>query len=98
VPVINNKPLQIEVGSTLDKIDSADWNALSHGDNPFVRYEFLSALETNKCVDPKYGWHPYHLLVKDDDGKLIAAAPRLLPQINLCSSVYTGDRPSVTGA
>ena len=76
--VTDSTPLQIEVGSTLDKVDSAHWNALSHGDNPFVRYEFLSALETNKCVDPQFGWHPYHLLVKDDDGKLIAAAPSYL--------------------
>ena len=70
--------MQVEVGSALDKIDSTEWNSLSHGDNPFVRYEFLSALETNQCVDPQYGWHPYHILVKDDEGKLIAAAPSYL--------------------
>ena len=70
--------MQVEVGSSLDKVDANAWNALSHRGNPFVRYEFLSALETNGCVDPQYGWHPYHLLLKDDDGKLIAAAPTYL--------------------
>ena len=40
-----------------------------------MRYEFLSALESCHCVDPKFGWHPFHLLLKDDDGDLIAAAP-----------------------
>jgi len=70
--------LQVEVGSSLDKVDAEDWNALSHQGNPFVRYEFLSALENNHCVDPQYGWHPYHLLLKDDTGKLIAAAPTYL--------------------
>jgi len=70
--------MQVEAGSTLDQIDAADWNALDHGDNPFVRYEFLSALERHKCVDEKYGWVPFHLLLKDDKEKLIAAAPTYL--------------------
>lgn len=69
---------QIEVGSSLDQVSADDWNALSHGGNPFVRYEFLSALESNQCVDPQYGWHPYHILLKDEKGKLIAAAPTYL--------------------
>ena len=70
--------MQVEVGSALDKVDAEAWNALSHQDNPFVRYEFLSALEKNHCVDPQFGWHPYHLLLKDDDNTLIAAAPTYL--------------------
>lgn len=70
--------MQIEVGSTLDQVDSSQWNALSNQDNPFVRYEFLSALETNKCVDPEFGWQPYHILIKDQQGRLIAAAPTYL--------------------
>ena len=70
--------MQVEVGSSLDKVDAKDWNALSHQGNPFVRYEFLSALENNHCVDPQFGWHPYHLLLKDDNDKLIAAAPSYL--------------------
>lgn len=66
---------KIEVGGSLDQVKACDWNALSHGGNPFVRYEFLSALETNGCVDASNGWHPFHMLVKDGGGKLIAAAP-----------------------
>ena len=77
-PEKTSSQYRIEVGGLLSEIKSTDWNALSHGGNPFVRYEFLSALETNNCVDPKYGWHPYHILLKDDQKKLIAAAPAYL--------------------
>ena len=70
--------MTVEVGSTIDKVAKEDWNALSHQGNPFVRYEFLSALENNQCVDPEFGWHPYHLLLKNEEGKLIAAAPSYL--------------------
>jgi len=74
---VTDKNITIEVGSSLDKVAASDWNALSHQDNPFMRYEFLSALESNKCVDPQFGWHPYHLLLKDND-QLVAAAPTYL--------------------
>ncbi len=70
--------VQIEVGAALNTIEASEWNALCHQDNPFVRYEFLSALETNQCVDPEFGWRPYHMLIKDENGKLLAAAPTYL--------------------
>ena len=37
-------------------IDSADWNALNRGDNPFVDHRFLSALERSGCIDTDSGW------------------------------------------
>lgn len=67
--------MQIETCDSLSKISASDWNALGDGSNPFVRHEFLCALETNGCVAPEHGWHPFHLLLKDDDEMLIAAAP-----------------------
>jgi len=39
-----------------------------------VRHEFLLALEENGCVSPEHGWHPFHLLLRDDK-QLLAAAP-----------------------
>ncbi len=73
-----NGQFKIEVGSSLDEVKREDWNALANAGNPFVRYEFLSALESNQCVAPEYGWHPYHILLKDDANRLIAAAPGYL--------------------
>ena len=69
--------MQIEVCDSINKATAASWNALTDGSNPFVRYEFLSALENNKCVHAEHGWHPCHLMMKDGDA-LIAAAPAYL--------------------
>lgn len=67
--------MQVESCDSLDKVSAEEWNALGDGCNPFVRYEFLYALENNGCVADEFGWHPFHLLLKSDSGELIAAAP-----------------------
>jgi predicted N-acyltransferase len=51
--------------------DATAWNALA-GDYPFLRHEFLAALETSGCVAPATGWTPRHLLLGE------AAQPLLL--------------------
>ncbi len=61
--------------SSLKYVQRADWNALLEDDNPFLCYEFLSALEQNDCLGEKYGWYPHHLIVRDVAGALIAATP-----------------------
>ncbi len=45
------------------------------GNNPFISHAFLSALEESKSVGGRTGWQPRHVLVKQADGTLIAAAP-----------------------
>ncbi len=47
-------------------------------DNPFVSHEFLTALEDSRCVGGRTGWSPAYLLVEDDAGQLLAAAPSFL--------------------
>lgn len=42
--------------------------------NPFMRHEFLAALENHGCVGPEFGWIPCHIGVYEDD-KLCAAMP-----------------------
>jgi len=58
----------------IDAVAAADWNALSGTDCPFLRHEFLAALEHSGCVGGKTGWTPAHLVLVDD-GRLVAAAP-----------------------
>src|SRR5690606_22663082 len=61
--------------SSLDDIDPAAWNALSDG-NPFLRHEFLSALEHTGCVGPGTGWDPSHIVVMERGaGRLVGALP-----------------------
>lgn len=56
-------------------INAADWNALTANNQPFVKHDFLAALETSGSAAPERGWQPQHLLLYDNDNALAAAAP-----------------------
>ncbi|MFT5351753.1 MAG: putative N-acyltransferase [Gammaproteobacteria bacterium] len=58
---------------SLETIAADEWNHLTNNDNPFLRYEFLSGLETTNCLQPE-GWIPRHLTV-ESGGKVLAALP-----------------------
>jgi predicted N-acyltransferase len=60
------------LGSIRD-VGPAEWNALAT-DYPFLRHEFLAALEDTGCAGPATGWTPRHLLLEDAAG-LAAVAP-----------------------
>ena len=63
----------------ISQIDAASWNSLlGDGDQPFLRHEFLSALESTGCAVPRAGWAPRHLLLEDSRGAPIAAMPLYL--------------------
>lgn len=62
----------------LETTDASHWNACFAGASPFVRHEFLDALERHRCVSPGQGWQPHHLQVVRADGALAAAAPLYL--------------------
>lgn len=67
-------PLQSRTLSRIDDIPAAQWNALALAGNPFVRHEFLLALERNACVGAAAGWVPHHLILEDGE-RLVAAMP-----------------------
>ncbi len=59
-------------------VDAASWNALAGHSQPFVRHEFLLAVEESGCAVPRTGWTPRHLLLEDAGGRAIAALPLYL--------------------
>ncbi len=61
--------------SSLKNIELKDWNALIEDNDPFLCYEFLSALEKNDCLGKQYGWYPHHLIARNSQNKLVAATP-----------------------
>jgi predicted N-acyltransferase len=63
--------------TTLAGIDKHAWNALAR-DNPFLKHEFLIALERSGCVGGRTNWQPTHLLVEDAAGRLLGALPLYL--------------------
>ncbi len=66
--------MQINIHSEISQIPREEWNKLVKDNNPFVRHEFLSALETHGCASDEFGWHPSHIAIYEDE-KLIAAMP-----------------------
>jgi len=63
---------------SLDNIDAAAWNKLTASEYPFLRHEFLAALERQHCLGQNTGWMPQHLVFEDKQHYLIAALPMYL--------------------
>ncbi len=70
--------MRFKVTDCIETIALEEWNALEGTDNPFLRYEFLSALEQHGCVGAHIGWLPRHLLAEDERGRLWGAVPMYL--------------------
>ena len=55
------------------------WDACAgagdHAGNPFISYDFLSALEDSGCVGGRTGWTTTHLAVEDDAGVTAGVMP-----------------------
>jgi uncharacterized protein len=60
---------------SIAQIDAPSWNALAGRSQPFLRHEFLLALEQSGCAAPRNGWTPKHLIIEDADGVPAAALP-----------------------
>lgn len=69
--------LQCRIIDSLEDVPEAQWNALAGADEPFLRHEFLLALESTGCVGADAGWYPRHLLFHAKD-MLLAAVPMYL--------------------
>jgi len=70
--------MPIAVHDSIQDLSAAEWNRLGTCDNPFVRYEFLAALERHGCVGESFGWIPQHLAYRDSRGRLLGAVPLYL--------------------
>lgn len=66
--------LEIRHISQIADIPRKHWNAMVDPDNPFMRHEFLNALEQTGCVNRASGWQPHHLIA-EADGELVGAMP-----------------------
>jgi len=60
---------------SIAQIDAASWNSLLRDGHPFLRHEFLLALEESGCAVPRTGWTARHLVLDDAQGRTIAAMP-----------------------
>ena len=69
---------RITVHEQISDIPARDWNALGVAPYPFLRHEFLAALEQTGCLGERWGWIPRHLAIHGDHGRLVGAAPLYL--------------------
>ncbi len=70
--------MRLERLECLSDLPAAEWNTLVPDHHPFLSYEFLSALERHGCVGAAVGWQPWHIICRDDEGRLLGAAPLYL--------------------
>lgn len=68
----------IALGNGVAAVDAAAWNALAGDANPFVGHDFLALLELSGSVGPGTGWQPAPILITDEGGALVGAAPAYL--------------------
>jgi uncharacterized protein len=66
--------VRARIHPSIDDIAPREWNALAGTDCPFLRHEFLAALEHTGCVGTGTGWEPCPVTLSDASG-LAAAAP-----------------------
>lgn len=72
----------VRVAGGMDGFTRGEWDSLSGSQktcenqyNPFISYDFLSALEESGCVGGRSGWQPHHLRLESAEGVLVGAIP-----------------------
>jgi uncharacterized protein len=69
--------MEIKQITAISQVNSVAWNKLAGDSYPFMRHEFLLALEDSGCVSGQTGWQPMHVLVVEKN-ELLAGMPLYL--------------------
>jgi predicted N-acyltransferase len=70
--------LSTRIIESIDELEPSAWNELTDSTYPFIRHEFLSALEATGCASESTGWLPNHLICESATGELLGAMPLYL--------------------
>jgi len=69
----------VKVCRRIAEIGREAWDACAdnpaYAQNPFIRFDFLHALEEANCAVERTGWGPQHLAIEDEDGRIAAVMP-----------------------
>jgi len=74
--------------SSYTEIAADAWNRLAGDAIPFLRHEYLCALEESGSAAPDRGWMPRPLTLEDDTGRLLGAVPLWLKSHSFGELVY----------
>ena len=69
--------LGIKIIQKISEVQQAEWDRLLGEGSPFMKWDWLDALERSGCVNEKTGWLPHHVIV-ERGGKVIGACPMYL--------------------
>ncbi|GAA4420663.1 GNAT family N-acetyltransferase [Acidovorax lacteus] len=75
---MNQVAIIARVHGSVDEIAREDWNRLwaeQPNPTPFMRHEYLRALEASGSASVQTGWQPAHLALRSTHGELVAACP-----------------------
>jgi predicted N-acyltransferase len=70
--------VQTRIVSEIALVRADEWNRLDLAGQPFLRHEFLAALEDTGCACRTTGWEPSHVVARDAAGQLVGAMPLYL--------------------
>ncbi len=87
MPAHTDHALTLETCSSIHDIPPQDWQRLSGQSNPFLRYEFLRALEDSGCTTAATGWAPSHLVFRRA-GRIVGVAPAYLKSHSMGEYVF----------
>ena len=68
-------PVTARTAEGVCSIDREEWDACAGADNPFVSWDFLSALEESGSATARTGWQPIPIVIDGDDGRPAAILP-----------------------
>lgn len=73
---------KFRIERSLSKINKSEWNNCANTNdsyyNPFVSYEFLSALEVSQSINNDTGWFSTYLLAESNQGELLGCVPSFI--------------------
>jgi predicted N-acyltransferase len=72
----------VKVHRRVAEVGREAWDACAgnpaYAGNPFIRFDFLDAVEAANCATERTGWGPQHLSVEDAEGRIAAVMPLYL--------------------
>jgi predicted N-acyltransferase len=80
--------MQTERYTSYTQIDAGIWNRLAGAECPFLRHEYLLALETSGSACATTGWQPCPILVNDAAGQAVGGVPLWLKSHSFGELVY----------
>ena len=86
----------IQIEPNIVNLDPKKWNACAHDKladkldslNPFISFEFLSALERSGSANARTGWAGAHLILEDTEHNMLAACPAYLKNNSMGEYVF----------